>query len=115
VRLLSDENFHEPILKALANRMVGIDLLRAREVGLLATPDPDILDWASRERRIVLTHDFATMPSYAYARVAAGKSMPGVIAVRLTASPGQIAGEIAFLLELLDESGFRDVVHYLPM
>ena len=54
------------------------------DVGLLGKSDPMVLEWAAREMRVLLTHDVRTMRYHAYARLAAGLSMPGVFVVPLS-------------------------------
>jgi hypothetical protein len=44
----------------------------------MQTPDPDILEWAAGEGRVLLSHDVSTVPPVAYQRVGDGKPMPGV-------------------------------------
>jgi len=44
-------------------------------------PGRSVLAWAAEHNRILLTHDRATMPNFAYARMVAGQSMPGVFVV----------------------------------
>jgi predicted nuclease of predicted toxin-antitoxin system len=78
VRLVSDENFNGEIVRGLLLRRPSLDLCRVQDVGLQEADDPAILEWAAANNRIVLTHDRATMPDFAYARVAAGRPMPGV-------------------------------------
>lgn len=40
-----------------------------------------MLEWAAGHRRILLTHDVATITAFAYERVRAAKQMPGVFEV----------------------------------
>ena len=44
-------------------------MTRVQDVGLAGAADPVILGWAASEGRILLTHDAATMPGFAYARL----------------------------------------------
>ncbi len=78
LRLLADENFNGDIVRALNLRRPGLDLVRVQDVGLDVRDDPAVLAWAAGEDRIVVTHDRATMPDFAYDRVAAGSPMPGM-------------------------------------
>ncbi len=78
LRLLSDENFNGDVVSGLLRRRPEIDLVRVQDVGLSGASDPEILQWAAQERRIVLTHDLTTMSSYMYERVAANLATPGV-------------------------------------
>lgn len=78
LKLVSDENFNGDVVRGLFRRCPNLDLVRVQDVELSAAPDPDILEWAAAENRILLTHDRDTIPDFAYDRVKAGKAMPGV-------------------------------------
>jgi predicted nuclease of predicted toxin-antitoxin system len=78
LRLVSDENFNGDIVRGLLLRHPALNLCRVQDVGLEEADDPTILAWAATTNRIVLTHNHATMPDFAYARVVAGQPMPGV-------------------------------------
>lgn len=78
MRLVSDENFNGDIIRGLLLRRPDLDLVRIQDVGLEGAEDTAVLDWAAEHGRILLTHDRATMPDVAYARVVAGRPMPGV-------------------------------------
>jgi predicted nuclease of predicted toxin-antitoxin system len=86
VRFLADENFNNHILRALFRRDETIDIVRVQDVGLSAVDDPEILEWAAEENRVLLTHDVETMTQFAYERVREGKEMSGVTEVDQTAS-----------------------------
>ncbi|MEH1965139.1 DUF5615 family PIN-like protein [Nostoc sp.] len=59
----------------------NLDLLRVQNVGLQEVDDPAILDWAASNERILLTHDRATMPDFAYKRLVKGEKMTGLFVV----------------------------------
>jgi predicted nuclease of predicted toxin-antitoxin system len=61
VRLLTDKNFNGTILRGLMRRLPELDIVRVQDVGLMNTDDPEILEWAANEGRILLTHDVATI------------------------------------------------------
>ena len=79
--LLSDENFNGDIIRGLFLRHPNLDLLRLQDVGLREVDDPAILDWAANNERILLTHDRATMPDFAYERLVKGEQMAGLFVV----------------------------------
>jgi hypothetical protein len=66
LKLLSDENFNGDILRGIFRRRPNLDVVRGQDVGLKATLDAEILDWAATAGRIVLTHDRETMVYAAY-------------------------------------------------
>ena len=82
LRFAADENFDNDVLRGLRLRLPGIDILRAQDVpGLSGSDDPTLLAWAATEERILLSHDASTMPDHAYARIAAGQPMSGVLLI----------------------------------
>jgi predicted nuclease of predicted toxin-antitoxin system len=94
LRYLTDEDFDGRLTSGLRARVPGLDLVRAQDVGLMQTPDPDILAWAAAAGRIVLTHDRHTMTGFARARVSAGEPMPGLFVVDRQASLGRTLGDL---------------------
>src|SRR5215813_6189606 len=78
LRLVSDENFNGDIVRGLLLRHPALDLHCVQDAGLEEADDPTILAWAAANNRIVLTHDHATMPDFAYGRVGARQPMSGV-------------------------------------
>ncbi len=81
LRFLTDEDFDGRLTSALLARVPGLDLVRVQDVGLMHTPDPDILAWAAAEGRIVVTDDRNTMTGFASTRVRGGQPMPGLFVV----------------------------------
>jgi uncharacterized protein with PIN domain len=59
----------------------NLDLLRVQDVGLRAVDDSEILAWAASNGRILLTHDRATMPDFAYKRLFSEDVMAGMFVV----------------------------------
>ena len=47
-------------------------------MGLRQATDPELLAFAAREGRILLTHDVSTMPRHVNARLSRNECMPGV-------------------------------------
>jgi hypothetical protein len=115
LRLVSDENFNAGILRGLFRRHPDLDVVRVQDVGLSATPDPDVLAWAAGEGRTLLTHDRDTMPNFAYDRVRAGQPMPGVFLVSDLMPVGQAIDEILLAVECLTPEECKDLVRFFPL
>lgn len=81
IRLAADENFKAQIIRGLIRRHQQIDIVRIQDVGLQGAADPEVLEWAANQGRILLSHDVVTLPDAAYSRVARGMLMPGVFLV----------------------------------
>ncbi|MEH2223951.1 DUF5615 family PIN-like protein [Nostoc sp.] len=65
LRFLADENFNNQIIRGVLHRNSNIDIVRVQDVGLTEADDPTVLEWAAQKRRVVLTHDVATMTTFA--------------------------------------------------
>jgi hypothetical protein len=74
-----------------------------------------VLEWAAKEGRVLLTHDVTTMTQYAYERVKAGKSMPGVFEVSRAVPIGTAIEDILLLAEYSFEGEWEGQVRYLPL
>jgi hypothetical protein len=114
LHFLADENFNHDIIRGVLRREPTIDIVTVQEVGLVATADSVILDWAARHRRLVLTHDVATMPGYAYQRVSAGLPMPGLVAVSESAPIGEVIEDMLLLADT-SEDEWEGRVCFLPL
>lgn len=115
LRLFADHNFSERIVRGLLRERPGLDVVRARDASLARALDPNILAWVAEEGRVVLTHDVATMPRYAYERMALGLPMPGIIEVRRLASIGTALEDLLIILECTSEEEMSGQVLYVPL
>jgi predicted nuclease of predicted toxin-antitoxin system len=115
LRLLSDENFNGDIVRGLFIREPDIDLLRVQDVGLQEVDDPEILSWAAANNRIVLTHDRATMPDFAYERLLREDEMLGLFVVNDRVSIRQVIDELLLLNDCSEQSEWKGIVLYLPL
>ncbi len=69
-------------------RHPGLDVVRVVDVGLGGKPDLEVLEWAAREGRVVVSRDRATLSAEAARRVSEGRPMPGLILLRRGAGWG---------------------------
>jgi hypothetical protein len=115
LRLLTDEDFDGWLTSALLARLPGLDLLRVQDVGLMHTPDPDVLAWAGAAGRIVLTHARNTMTGFATTRVKAGQPMPGLFVVDRKASSGRTLNDLEVLAAASEMDEWRDQIIFVPL
>jgi hypothetical protein len=62
-----------------------------------------------------LTHDVTTITKYAYERISDGLPMPGVFAIKMTSSLGEITDNIILLADYSYENEWEDKIVYLPL
>src|SRR5262249_52936354 len=112
LRFLADEDFDNRIVRGLLDRHPELEIVRVQDVGLSGDDDPILLDWAARERRILLTHDASTMTKYAYDRVRAGLPMPGVLEISQSYPIARAIEQISLAAEYGEESEWEGRVRY---
>lgn len=115
LRLLTDQNFNGRILRGLRRRIVSLDVVRAFDAGLASLEDSDLLEWAMKEERIIVSHDVNSMTAFAYDRVRKGLPMPGVLIVPTSMAIGQAIDELEFAVDSFSEAECRDQVIYFPL
>lgn len=115
LRLLADENFNNAVLRGLRLRNPDVDVVRVQDVGLSGEEDTVVPDWAAHHGRVLLTHDKATIPRFAYERIKAGHKMAGVCEVSRSVAIGQVIDEILLIVECSDMSDWESQIRYLPL
>jgi hypothetical protein len=115
IRFLADENFNNQIVRGILRQNSQVNIVRVQDVGLSGVDDPTVLAWAAKEGCIVLTHDVATMTTFAYERVEAGLSMPGVFEVSRRVPVGVAIEEILLIAECSLEGEWEGQVRFLPL
>jgi hypothetical protein len=113
--VVTDENFREQIVNGLRRRLSGLDLVTAREAGLLGNTDPELLAWAADQGRVVVTQDVRTLRDFAYERVGRGEPMPGAFEVPSLMPIGQAIEELLLVLRLCRPAEIQDRVLRLPL
>jgi predicted nuclease of predicted toxin-antitoxin system len=73
----------------------GHDVRGVRDDGLVGRPDVEVLETATRQGRVVVTHDLA----FGRSAIRAGASFVGIVYIR----PGHISA--AFVLDIVDALG----------
>lgn len=74
-----------------------------------------MLEWVTQEKRILLTHDTATMPTHAYQRVKDGKALLGVFIINDALPIGQVIEELLTIAEASTIEEWENQVVFLPL
>lgn len=77
--------------------------------------NPEVLQWAADEGRVLVTHDIRTISDFAHERVSAGLLMPGVIIVRPVLPIAVVIDELVIIEAASDPEDWKGGVHYLPL
>jgi predicted nuclease of predicted toxin-antitoxin system len=115
LRFLADHGLNEHIVLGVLRREPGIEFLRARDVDLHESSDPEVLAYASNHQLIVISHDVNTMPAVAYARIETGSPVAGVLMVKQSESVGQVIDDLILLWSASEAEKWQNVVAFLPL
>lgn len=115
LRFAADENFNNDILRGLKRRDDSVDVIRVQDMDLSGASDPEILEWAAHEGRIVLSHDVATMVGFAYDRVKADEPMPGLVEVNRTVPLAEVIDDLLLLAHGSLDGEWEGQVLYIPL
>jgi hypothetical protein len=115
IRFLADENFNNQIVRGILRQSPNISILRVQDVALSGADDPTVLAWAAQEGRIVLTHDVATMTTFAYERIRSGLSMPGLFEISRRVPVGLAIEEVILIAECSFDDEWEGQVRFLPL
>lgn len=111
----ADENFNNKIMRGLLRAKPDLNIVRVQDAGLSGADDPEVLEWAAGENRILLTHDISTITKYAYDRVADGKKMPGVVEIDISSPIGPVTEDLLLLAELSHDGEWESQIIFVPL
>ena len=92
-----------------------MDVVRVQDVGLSGVDDPQVLENAARLGRVLLTHDAATVPDFAYERVGQGQPMPGVLIVKRSLTIQEAIEAVLLFMDLAADDDLDAQVYHLPL
>ncbi len=115
-----DENCRGPLWSAIQSHNQGgtypIDAVRVGDFPdlPLQCSDPEILAWAERAGRILLTFDESTMPGYWIAHLQSGRHSPGVFIVRTKVALREVVENLVVVAYASDPAEWLDRLEYVP-
>ena len=115
LRLLSDEDFNGNVVAGVRRCYPEIDVVRVQDAGLSGREDPDILEWAAKEGRILLTNDKRTMITFALQRIKDERAMPGLFVLRGKTSIQDAIEAVAMVALLSDHADWDKRIEWLPL
>jgi Domain of unknown function (DUF5615) len=80
----------------------------------LGATDPDILLWAEREGRILITRDQHTMPGHLARHLQAGQHSPGILVVRPHTLVSEAVASLVLVAHAGDPAQFQDCIERIP-
>ena len=94
IQFQADADFNQNIVRAVWRQAPTIDFQTAHEAGLRGLSDPEVLAYAVREGRLLVSHDLTTMPAHFSQFVMSGETSAGLLILRQQLSILQSLNEI---------------------
>ena len=114
IRFQADNDLKFGIVNAVWRSEPAIDFASAHDAGLEGVGDPEVLERAAGENRVLVSHDRRTMLDHFRNHLVAGKSSPGLLIVSQGVSIGLVAEAIVYIWSMSNPSELRNQAHYLP-
>jgi hypothetical protein len=114
IRFQADNDLKFAIVKALRRRGPAIDFASAHEAGLEAVGDPELLERAARDNRVLVSHDRRTMLNHFRNHLAAEKPSAALLVVSQGTPIGLVVEAIVLLWAVADPTELRDQAYPLP-
>jgi len=114
IRFQADADIDYDIVLAVRRRERVVDFASAADSGLAGLGDPEVLEIAAQQDRILITHDRRTMPGHFRARLDAGKESPGVFIVSQFEPIGPVTEVLMMVWAASDPAEWRNQIRHLP-
>ncbi len=115
VRFLADADLNKAIITGVVRREPSVDFLTAEAAGLRSLKDPQVLDLAAGQQRVLVTHDVGTMPAHFREFSLAGKHSAGVVFVPQGLDIGDAIEELVLIWMASDASEWENRLAWLPL
>ena len=114
LRFLADADLDDSIVSGCRRREPTMDFLSANDAKLEGIPDLEVLKIAAEQSRILVSHDFKTMPHHFGRFLQAGGSSPGVFLVKQTAPIGKVIEELILIWSTTDPDEWKNRILRIP-
>lgn len=115
LHLLIDQDLDHDILRGLIRRVPRLSAATAFEIGMSGATDTELLIWAGREGRLVVTHDRTTMPRHAGDLMREGKNIAGLLVVPRSIPLHQVLEDLELIITCSVPDEWFNVIRYLSL
>src|SRR5262249_42056200 len=103
------------IVGGCRRREPAMDFLSANDANLESVLDPDVLALAAEEDRVLVSHDFKTMPWHFADFLQTHGSSPGLILVPQHMPMGEVIDELVLIWGASEAGEWKDRCRALPL
>jgi len=114
IRFQADNDLRFAIVEAVRRREPAIDFASAQESALGGVSDPEVLNQALLENRVLISHEMRTMINHFRTHLTAGKDSPGLLMVSQNAATSEVVEAILLLWSVTSTADLHNRIYYLP-
>ena len=114
-RFLADHDLNEHLITGVVRREPSLHFSRARELGLAESLDEQLLEYATREGFLVVSHDVNTMTAAAHKRITLGQPMTGLLMVHQMHSIDNSIESLILIWSASEAEEWHDQICFLPL
>jgi predicted nuclease of predicted toxin-antitoxin system len=114
VRYQADANLKRRILLAAVRQEPALDFSSADQAGLAGLADSEVLAVAAKDGRILVTHDFRTMPGH-FSEFLQDGSSPGVLLVSQRLPVPEVVEQLILIWAASDPEEWVNRICRLPL
>src|SRR5260370_477827 len=115
IRYLADANLHDAIVGGCLRREPSMDFLSANDAKLEGVPDPEVLALAAAQGRVLVSHDFQTMPRHFGDFLQAHGFSPGVLLLPQYVPIGGAIEELVLIWGTSDADEWQNRILRIPL
>lgn len=113
VRFQADNDLRRAIVSGVVGRQPTIDFRTAQAAGLDGVPDPDVLAVAADSGRILVSHDFESMPAHFHEFIE-GRRSPGVFLIKQSLSVREAIESLLLIWEASESDEWEGRLCLIP-
>ena len=114
IHFQADADLDHDIVLAVRRRERAVDFASAADGGIVGLGDPEVLEIAAQQDRILVTHDRRTMPDHFRHRLESGKESPGVFIVSQFEPIGSVVEVLMLVWSTSEPAEWRNQICHLP-
>lgn len=114
IHFQADADFNQIIIKAMLRREPSIDIQTALSANLQGLSDIEVLNLASKDNRVLLTHDRKTMPKH-FASFITGETSSGVLIIPQKLPISQVVEELILIWSVTEAEEWINRIYSLTI
>ena len=112
IKFLFDADINQKIIDGLSHRELAIDSLNPHEGAIIGLPDPVVLVLAASAGRVLVSHDYKTMPGH-FARFLKGSQSPGLIMLPQSLDIGAAIEELLLIWAVMEPHELQNQIRHI--